>query len=37
MPPERLSPFVSDEGFIKTFPHLHNMEGSFAVKLQRMD
>ena len=35
-PPEHLMQFATDEGYVRTFPHLHNMEGSFAVKLQKL-
>jgi 16S rRNA (cytosine967-C5)-methyltransferase len=24
---------VSDEGFVQTYPHIHNVDGSFAAKL----
>lgn len=27
--------FVSDEGFVETFPHIHGFDGSFAAKLVR--
>lgn len=35
-PPSRLKEFIVDSKYIRTFPHLNNMEGSFAVKLVRL-
>jgi 16S rRNA (cytosine967-C5)-methyltransferase len=35
-PPSSMGSFISDKGYIRTFPHLHEMEGSFAVKLQKI-
>jgi len=35
-PMESLQAFSVDNKFIRTFPHIHNMEGSFAVKLQKL-
>jgi 16S rRNA (cytosine967-C5)-methyltransferase len=35
-PPASLKEFSTEGGFIRTFPHLHEMEGSFAAKLQRI-
>jgi 16S rRNA (cytosine967-C5)-methyltransferase len=35
-PSEELKPFRTDEGYIRTFPHIHDMEGSFSVKLQKI-
>jgi 16S rRNA (cytosine967-C5)-methyltransferase len=34
-PPPFLNEFLTETGFIRTFPHLHEMEGSFAAKLQK--
>jgi 16S rRNA (cytosine967-C5)-methyltransferase len=31
-----LDPYVGNESYILTFPHKHNMDGSFAAKLVRM-
>ena len=36
-PPEVLKVFSDKKNHLKTFPHLHDMEGSFAVKLQKVD
>jgi 16S rRNA (cytosine967-C5)-methyltransferase len=35
MPPSPLKPFTTENGYIRTFPHIHEMEGSFAVKMQK--
>ncbi len=35
-PPELFSPFISEKKYIRTFPHLHGMEGAFAAKLKRI-
>ena len=35
-PPESFQPFTVDNKFVRTFPHKHHMEGSFAVKLQKV-
>jgi len=35
LPPAKLKPFTTENGHIRTFPHLHDMEGSFAAKLQK--
>ncbi|MBN1350220.1 16S rRNA (cytosine(967)-C(5))-methyltransferase RsmB [candidate division KSB1 bacterium] len=36
LPPSRIpEKFVTDAFFIRTFPHKHEIDGSFAVKLQR--
>ncbi len=35
-PPVLLKEFSTKKGFIRTFPHLHEMEGSFAAKLQKI-
>ncbi|MGB3401712.1 MAG: 16S rRNA (cytosine(967)-C(5))-methyltransferase [Microcoleaceae cyanobacterium] len=32
-PPQQLSPWTQPEGWIKVWPHLHNMDGFFMVKL----
>ena len=34
-PPAQLSPFISDSSFLRTFPHTHGMEGSFAARLKK--
>ena len=33
---EALRPFVDGEGYLRTFPHTHNMDGFFAVRLKRI-
>jgi len=35
-PPARLKRFLSDGQFLRTFPHQHGMEGSFAAKLEKI-
>lgn len=35
-PPVFLKEFSTESGFIRTFPHQHDMEGSFAAKLQKI-
>jgi 16S rRNA (cytosine967-C5)-methyltransferase len=35
-PPPVLTPFLSEKIYLRTFPHKHAMEGSFAVKLQKI-
>jgi 16S rRNA (cytosine967-C5)-methyltransferase len=35
-PPPSFKEFSTEGGFIRTFPHLHEMEGSFAAKLQKI-
>ena len=34
-PPESFQTFSVDNKYMRTFPHIHDMEGSFAVKLQK--
>lgn len=34
--PNKLSPFIDKNGHLKTFPHIHNMDGFFAVCLKRI-
>ena len=34
-PPTELTVFTTDKNFIRTFPHQHDMEGSFAAKMQK--
>jgi len=36
-PPTELLSFADKNNYIRTFPHLHDMEGSFAVKMQKTD
>jgi 16S rRNA (cytosine967-C5)-methyltransferase len=36
-PPASLEEFTIDAKYLKTFPHQHDMEGSFAVKLHRIN
>ena len=33
---EALRPFVDGDGYLRTFPHTHNMDGFFAVRLKRI-
>ena len=35
-PPADLEAFTNKNNQIKTFPHQHHMEGSFAVKMQKI-
>jgi 16S rRNA (cytosine967-C5)-methyltransferase len=35
LPPKSLNAFVEERYYIKTLPHIHHMDGSFCVKLQR--
>jgi len=35
-PPQIFFPFISEEKYIRTFPHLHGMEGAFAAKIRRI-
>ena len=34
--PDAVRPFVDGDGFLRTFPHTHNMDGFFAVRLKRI-
>ena len=36
-PPKELKAWTDKNNYIRTFPHLHNMEGSFAVKMQKTE
>jgi 16S rRNA (cytosine967-C5)-methyltransferase len=33
--PEPVQPFIDERGFFRTFPHLHDMDGFFAVRLRK--
>jgi 16S rRNA (cytosine967-C5)-methyltransferase len=35
-PPKQLAGFISEAKYIRTFPHKHQMDGSFAVRLKRI-
>jgi 16S rRNA (cytosine967-C5)-methyltransferase len=35
--PEKARPLLTDNGYLKTFPHIHNMDGFFAVRMKRME
>jgi 16S rRNA (cytosine967-C5)-methyltransferase len=34
--PDKARSLLTDNGYLKTFPHFHNMDGFFAVRLKRM-
>jgi len=34
--PDTVQPFVDKDGFLRTFPHTHNMDGFFSVRLKRI-
>jgi 16S rRNA (cytosine967-C5)-methyltransferase len=34
--PEKIGTMVASQGFIRTFPHLHQMDGFFSVRFRRM-
>jgi 16S rRNA (cytosine967-C5)-methyltransferase len=34
--PECVRPLVGDDGFLRTFPHLHDADGFFAARLERI-
>ena len=34
--PATVAPVVDDEGFLRTFPHLHDADGFFAARLERI-
>jgi len=34
-PPAKFKLYTTEQDYIRTFPHIHDMEGSFAVKLQK--